>query len=71
MATALYVSADALRRIVILLQPFMPRSCTRLLDQLAVPLAARTFAAMETALVPGTVLPKPEGVFPRYVEAAA
>ena len=44
-----------------------------MLDQLAVPADARTFAALgeEGALKAGTALPKPEGVFPRYVEEAA
>jgi methionyl-tRNA synthetase len=44
-----------------------------MLDQLAVPADARTFASLgeKGALKPGTPLPKPEGVFPRYVEEAA
>jgi methionyl-tRNA synthetase len=42
------------------------------LDQLAISQAARRFVALEaTPLVPGTPLPKPEGIFPRIVEAKA
>jgi methionyl-tRNA synthetase len=54
-----------------LLQPFMPGSMGRLLDQLAVPAAQRDFASFGVALAPGTPLPPPAGVFPRYQEPAA
>ncbi|MBV8335286.1 MAG: hypothetical protein JO358_07560, partial [Alphaproteobacteria bacterium] len=51
---------------------FVPSAAAELLDQLAVPEGARSFAALAAApLVPGTTLPVPEGVFPRYVEARA
>ena len=70
MGTVLYVVAEVLRRLATLAQPFMPGSCGRLLDQLAVPADRRSFAHLEQALHAGTALPKPEGVFPRYVEAA-
>ena len=36
MGTVLYVVAEVVRRIAILIQPFMPESCAKLLDQLAV-----------------------------------
>lgn len=68
MGTVLYVLADVVRRIGILLQPFMPGSMTRLLDQLALALEMRDFAHLETPLAAGVDLPKPEGVFPRFVE---
>jgi methionyl-tRNA synthetase len=71
MGTVLYVLMETLRRLAILIQPFMPESMTKLLDQLAVPAAARGFAALDTALVPGTALPAPQGIFPRYVEEGA
>jgi methionyl-tRNA synthetase len=50
----------------------MPGSAAKILDQLAVLADARTFSALGEggALKPGTKLPKPEGVFPRYVEEA-
>ncbi|WP_137392090.1 methionine--tRNA ligase [Rhodoligotrophos defluvii] len=68
MGTVLYVAAEVIRRIGLLTQPFMPRSAGKLLDMLAVPADARGFAALGDGLVPGTALPQPQGVFPRYVE---
>lgn len=70
MATVLYVLAETLRRVALLVQPFMPQAMGRLLDQLAVPQDERDFAAFDVALKPGTALPAPEGIFPRYVEEA-
>jgi methionyl-tRNA synthetase len=71
MRTVLYVLAETIRRVALLLQPFMPSSMSRLLDQLAVPADARSFAAFDAALQPGTPLPPPAGVFPRYQETVA
>jgi methionyl-tRNA synthetase len=72
MRTVLYVLAEVVRRVAILVQPVVPGAAARLLDQLAIPANARDFAAFEKSpLAAGTALPKPEGVFPRYVEAAA
>ena len=68
MNTVLYVLAETVRRLALLLQPVMPASTARLLDQLAVPAGSRDFAALDQALPAGIALPKPEGVFPRYVE---
>jgi methionyl-tRNA synthetase len=69
MRTVLYVLAETVRQLAILVQPVVPGSASRLLDQLAVPVEARDFAALQSApLAAGTPLPKPEGVFPRYVE---
>jgi methionyl-tRNA synthetase len=71
MGTVLYVVAEVVRHLAVLAQPFMPGSCGRLLDQLAVPADRRDFAALASALPGGVALPKPEGVFPRFVEAPA
>ena len=71
MATVLYVLADVIRRLALVTQPFMPDTMAKLLDQLAVPADRRSFSAYETALVSGTKLPAPAGLFPRHVEAAA
>jgi len=68
METVLYVVAEVVRQLAILLQPVMPGSMAKLLDQLAVPDNARGFGDLDRRLVPGTALPKPEGVFPRHVE---
>ena len=71
MATVLYVLAETVRRLGLLLQPLMPETMGRLLDQLAVPAGARDFAAFGQALTTGTPLPAPQGLFPRFVEAEA
>ncbi|MCX5568555.1 methionine--tRNA ligase [Kaistia nematophila] len=70
-ATVLYVTAEVIRQIAILSQPAMPGSATKLLDLLAIPEAGRSFASLGAAgrLAPGSTLPTPAGVFPRYVEA--
>src|SRR6266478_2812645 len=68
MRTVLYTLAEVIRHLGILTQPFIPAAARKLLDQLAVPDAARHFVALDaTPLVPGTPLPKPEGIFPRFV----
>jgi methionyl-tRNA synthetase len=71
MATVLYVLAEAIRHLAILAQPVVPAAASKLLDQLAVPKDQRDFASLDTTLKPGTPLPKPEGIFPRFVEAAS
>jgi methionyl-tRNA synthetase len=71
MEAVLRVLADVIRAVATWLQPFMPTSMGRMLDQLGVPADARDFAALATPLPGGTVLPVPQGVFPRYVEEAA
>ena len=75
METVLYVTAEVIRQIGILCQPYIPASAGKLLDQLAVRADKRSFASLADvdALVPGTALPPPVGVFPRYVvdDAAA
>ncbi|MBX9805007.1 MAG: methionine--tRNA ligase [Alphaproteobacteria bacterium] len=68
MGTILYVLAETIRQIAILTQPLLPEASARILDQLAIPEDKRTFAHLVSALVPGTTLPAPEGVFPRWVE---
>ncbi len=71
MGTVLRVLADTLRAIATVLQPFMPESMARMLDQLGVPGEARDLAALALPLPDGTALPPPVGVFPRYVENEA
>ena len=73
MNTVLYVLAEAIRHIGILVQAVMPEAGGRILDQLAVPADARDFASLTpaAALIPATPLPKPQAVFPRFVEVAA
>lgn len=70
MATVLYVTAEVLRQVGILAQPFIPQSAAKLLDTLVIAEDARSFAHLDKdhALIAGSPLPKPEGIFPRYVE---
>jgi len=70
MSTVLYVLAETVRRLALLMQPVTPEAMGKLLDQLAVPPEARSFAHFEAALTAGTPLPVPQGVFPRFVEEA-
>ncbi len=70
MGTVLYVTAEVVRQVAVLAQAIMPDSSAKMLNQLAVPVDARDFTQLGEAgrLKPGTLLPKPEGIFPRYVE---
>jgi methionyl-tRNA synthetase len=70
MGTVLYVTAEVIRQVATLAQPFMPDSAARLLDVLAVPAAERSFAQLGGAvrIASGATLPVPTPVFPRYVE---
>jgi len=69
MADVLALLADVIRTVAIVLTPFMPDSMARMLDQLGAD--ARTLADVPVPVPGGTLLPAPQGVFPRYVEVAA
>jgi methionyl-tRNA synthetase len=72
--TVLYVTAEVIRQIAILTQPVMPEASEKLLDSLGIPQGeARMFAALggNRRIAPGTVLPAPQAVFPRYIEPTA
>ncbi len=71
MGAVLRVLIDTVRVVATLLQPFMPASMERMLDQLGVPPGPRGFATLANPLADGEMLPLPQGVFPRYVEPAA
>ena len=71
MGAVLRVLVDTVRVVATLLQPVMPASMAKMLDQLGVPADARDFAALATPVADGVALPPPQGVFPRYVEPAA
>lgn len=71
MAATLYHLAESVRCLSIMLQPFMPQACAKLLQlvgypqeqaERGVPFGELT---QEYALKPGTVLPAPQAVFPR------
>jgi methionyl-tRNA synthetase len=69
--TVLYVTAEVLRQVAVLAQPFMPASAGKLLDLLAVPAQERQFSALGGGqrIAAGVKLPAPVAVFPRYVES--
>jgi methionyl-tRNA synthetase len=71
MATVLYVLADVIRMLAIYVQPVVPEGAGNLLDQLEVSEKKRNFSDLDDNLSPGTELPKPEPVFPRFVEEEA
>jgi methionyl-tRNA synthetase len=69
--TVLYVTAEVIRQVAILAQPFMPDSSVKLLTLLNVPEGERTFADLGGArrIAAGATLPAPMAVFPRYVDS--
>jgi methionyl-tRNA synthetase len=71
METVLYVTAEVLRIIGIMAQPYVPSSAAQLLDLLAVPENQRSFSHLSGRLHSGTALPPPRPIFPRYVEEEA
>ena len=66
--TVLYNTLEILRRIAIILQPFIPNSANKLLNMLAIEKNQRSFSdIMLYSIESGKVLPKAEVLFPRYV----
>jgi methionyl-tRNA synthetase len=68
--TVLYVTAEVLRQIAILAQPFIPASAGKLLDLLAIPAGERDFARLggPHRIAAESKLPPAVAVFPRFVE---
>lgn len=64
--TVLYTTLEVVRIAALLSQPVMPESMAKLLDLLGQPDDRRAFTAVQTPLEPGSTLPAPIGVFPRY-----
>lgn len=65
MRTVLYVLADAIRQIGILVQPFMPETGHKVLSVLDVSPFHRTFAYYSKSLSPRTSIKEPTPLFPR------
>ena len=74
----LWLLAAALRFFGTITQPFMPGASAKLLDMIKIPESDRTFAIFPKLdvrtpqlhwLRPGTLIEKPEGLFPRHVES--
>jgi methionyl-tRNA synthetase len=70
MAAVLRHLHSALRVYATILQPFMPDTMARLLDQLGVPEGARDLAALASPLPEGTPLPPPAPLFRKIEETA-
>ena len=68
MATVLYTLMETVRHLAILMQPVVPGSAGRMLDQLGITADARDFSSIgaDHRLVAGTPLPAPSPVFPRF-----
>ncbi len=71
MNTVLYVTAEVIRQISILTQPFMPEASARMLDQLSIDENTRNFACLGQGgrLPHGNDIVGPSPIFPRYVES--
>jgi methionyl-tRNA synthetase len=61
----LHLTIEAIRRIAVMARWAIPDGADRLLDLLGQDAAARDFDALGVAVVAGTPLPAPSGVFPR------
>jgi len=70
MVTVLYVTAEVIRQISILTQPFMPVASAKMLDQISIDEDKRDFACLGEGarLAPGSAVIGPAPVFPRYVD---
>ena len=68
MNDVLWVLAETLRQVAILIQPVMPEAAANMLDQLGVDQHQRGFENLGARLAGGQALDKPQPVFPRFVE---
>lgn len=68
MGTILYVAAEAVRQLAILIQPITPDATNILLSQMSIDEESRSFASLgpDHRIKAGSTIPKPEGVFPRF-----
>jgi methionyl-tRNA synthetase len=69
MNATLYHLLEGIRCIAIMIQPFIPNSSSKILDLLSTPQDCRNFGYLsaDNAIRPGTALPPPEPVFPRFL----
>ena len=66
METVLYVLAETIRHLAILVQPVVPAAAARCSTSSPCRRTRATSRRSPAPLAPGTALPKPEGIFPRY-----
>jgi len=64
------VTAEVLRQVAILAQPFVPSSAAKLLELLAIAPSERSFIELQPnrRIQAGSNLPAPSPIFPRYVD---
>lgn len=67
-ATILFVLAETIRRLAILLQPITPTACEALFNQMGLDADMRTVESLWRQIDPGTVCMKPTVVFPKIPE---
>jgi methionyl-tRNA synthetase len=69
MNTVLYTLMEVLRCLAIVIQPVIPDSASKILDQLSVSNDERNFSHLNILfkLTPGKILQEPTPVFPRFV----
>lgn len=70
MNTVLYVLAESIRKIAIMLRPTCPKSANAILDQIKISESERDFVNLDNdfMLKSNTEIDKPQGVFPRLVK---
>jgi len=70
MKTVLYVLAEAIRCISIVMQPFTPNAMLKVLDYLSIPSEMRNFSKLNDKfqIAPGLKIMRPEAIFPRIEE---
>lgn len=73
MGTVLYVLCETIRCLALIIQPVMPDSASKMLDQLMIETGNRSFENISAAhaLKAETTINQPQGVFPRLVEEKA
>ena len=67
MNTVLYVLLESIRRLSILLNPFLPNASNLILDQMQVPSQMRTLDSFQLMISPGSVIHPPSPIFPKHV----
>ena len=69
MNDVLWILADTIRKIAIIVQPFMPDSSTKILDQLSIDITERDFSYLDSkhAIKINKINP-PSPIFPRIEE---
>lgn len=63
--TVLYFTAEAIRRLSIMLRWVIPESCDKMLDLLNQPAELRDFDHLQSMIEPGLEIPPPSPIFPR------